>query len=158
MWRGGKEMTESGKEARIEEISEEMKGEVQVRVENEIKELLRRVDRDTKDEAKPQRTVEEPAKLTDIVENGFIASSLTPADLEGNLEEMRKLKNERRFGNRPLVREGHFEAWKEKNPEVVRKFSTGGRHLARVGGKREPSMKIQDILGAGTNPVSLGWI
>jgi hypothetical protein len=64
------------------------------------------------------------------VDNGVLEDSRAHGDLEGALEEMRKLKNERRFENRSMVRQDD----------------------------REMSMKIEDILEEGKDPVSLGFL
>jgi hypothetical protein len=156
MWRDEEETTECGKEDCFENFSQGINEDSQVGVDNEIRGLLGAVEHDTKDEIKTQGTVEPPNKVTHVVQDGVLAQSRAPGDLEGTLEEMRKLKNERRFKNRSAVQQDDFKARGEKNPDVVRKYSR--RKLIKAQGARETSMKIEDIIQEGMDPVSLGWL
>jgi regulator of replication initiation timing len=156
LWREEEEMTQCGKEDCFENFSQGIDEDSHVRVENEIRGLLGTVEHDTKDEAETQETVESPKNITHVVHDGVVAQNEAPGDLEGGLEEMRKLKNERRFKNRSTVRQDDFKAWREKNPDVVRKYSR--RKLIKAQGVREMSMNIEDIMKEGKDPVSLGWL
>jgi hypothetical protein len=156
MWRDEEETTECGKEDCFDNFSQGVNEDSQVGVENEIKELLGEVEHDPKDETKTQGTVEPPNKVTHVVQDGVVAQGRATGDLEGTLEEMRRLKNERRFKNRSTVRQDDLKAWREKSPDVVRKYSR--RKLIKAQGAREMSMKIEDIIKEGKDPVSLGWL
>jgi hypothetical protein len=156
LWRDEEEMTECGKEDCFEKFSQRINEDSQTRVGNEIRGLLGGVENVPKDEAESQETVETPKKITDVVDNGVVAQSEAPGDIEPDLEKMRKLKNERRFKNRSTVQEDGFKAWSKKNPDVVRTFSL--RNLIKPRGVREMSMKIEDIMKEGKDPVSLGWL
>jgi len=148
MWRDEEEMTECGKEDCFENFSHGVNEDSQVPDEN-TNGLLGEVEHDMKDKAESQETVETPERIKDVVDNGILEESIA-------LEEMRKLKNERRFENRSMVRQDDFKAWREKNPDIVRKFSR--RKLIKAQGVREISMKIEDIIEEGKDPVSLGFL
>jgi hypothetical protein len=159
LWRGEEDMTECGKEYSFENFSQGINEDSQARVENQIRGPLGGVENVPKDEAESQETVEPPKKATDAVDDGFVAQSEAPGDLERTLEKMRKMKNERRFKNRSTVREDDFKAWRIKNPDVVRKFSgRKPRNFIKPQDVREMSMKIEDIMREGKDPVSLGWL
>jgi hypothetical protein len=156
LWRNEEEMTECVKEDCFENFSQGINEDSQARVENEIRGLLGRVEDVPKDEAESQETVETPKETPDVVNDSAVAQSEAPGDLESALEKMRKLKNERRFKNRSMVQEDGFKAWRKKNPDVVRTFNR--RNLIKPRGVREMSMKIEDIMKDGKDPVSLGWL
>jgi hypothetical protein len=156
LWRDEEEMSECGKEDCFKNFSQGVNEDSLVRVENAIRGLLGGVEDDTNDKAESRETVETPGKVEEVVDTGGLAQSRAPGDLEGTLEELRKLKNEQRLKNRSTVLQIDFTAWREKSPDIVRKFSR--RKLIKAQGARKTSMKIENIIEEGKDPVSLGWL